>query len=281
MRNLTDYLALRLFIFIATFIGMSFIAKTFLLAILYALSITLLLSIIIDIINKKKNRGSMSFSQFLEYSIINGNDYLLELIAKLLNLTDYTIKSNALTCNVNDANIMIIGALKFGNVSSDEVVKLHKTAIAEHVDELYLIARLLDRRSIAVANSFNDLKYIIISARRLYKLASKHHLIPKPTAQSHHTKSAVRTIISIALSRNLAPKYLLTAAVLGFMSIFTPLKTYYYVMTGIAMLLTVLSLSGISHNISPSKLGLFGKTPNLKKEQKHDGDNLTNNHPDT
>lgn len=265
MRKFIDYFSIRLIIFLASFIGLSFIAKKFYMAFLFAFAITFLASLIIDIIGRKKTAKNLLYSQFLQQAIIGGNDYVLDLVIDTLRITSYRHEANYLITNYGGQDVIIINSIKFGVVTPDEVLRHQQLCHSKNITECYLLSRIMDRRCLALARNLKEFNLHLITTKQLYHLAlrrsksSNKKLLEKRDNTPNITKVKFSDLFNILFSRRNCSRYLITACILAFMSIFTPLRTYYLVMSGVTVVLSALCLLPISDYNSPTKLGIFSK----------------------
>lgn len=267
-----DYLVLRIIVFVLSFVIASLYIDNLWLSVAIAATATLLMSLLLDLITGGRHRRA--YAAYADGLIIGGNDAVMSEVKKITGL-DGNVTDNYLFAE----NKLVINAVKFGNVTGDEIIRYYRLHNKLNSAETYIIARHLDRKAMSVLNSI-DANIIYIPLRRVYHLSR-----PEKMPSTKRRRRKVSDAFRYALSRSNASKYLFTSLVLGVMSIFTPLKTYYLVLSGVTALLAVLSLSPIGENSDGGKRGIFSYSRMKKVAQNtttnddidsHDDSNMNN-----
>lgn len=253
-----DYLVLRIIVFVLAFVIASLYIDNLWLSVAIAATATLLMSLLLDLITGGRHRRA--YAAYANELIIGGNDAVMSEVKKITGL-DGNVTDNYLFAE----NKLVINAVKFGNVTGDEIIRYFRLHNKLNSAETYIIARHLDRKAMSVLNSI-DANIIYIPLRRVYHLSR-----PEKMPSTKRRRRKISDAFRYALSRSNASKYLFTALVLGVMSIFTPLKTYYLVLSSVTALLAVLSLSPIGENSDGGKRGIFSYS--RMKKVTHDNTN--------
>lgn len=264
-----DYLVLRIIVFVLSFVIASLYIDNLWLSVAIAATATLLASLLLDLITGGRHRRA--YAAYADGLIFGGNDAVMSEIKKITGL-DGNVTDNYLFVE----NKLVINAVKFGNVTGDEIIRYYRLHNKLGAEETYIIARHLDRKAMSVLNSI-DANIIHIPLRRVYHLSR-----PEKMPSTKRRRRKISDAFRYALSRTNASKYLFTALVLGIMSIFTPLKTYYLVLSGVTAFLAVLSLSPIGENSDGGKRGIFSYS-RMKRINRDDSANsdTTNTHSDS
>lgn len=258
-----DYIVLRIIVFVLAFVIASLYIDNLWLSVAIAASVTLLASLLLDLITGGRHRRA--YAAYADGLIFGGSESVMAEVEKVTGLKG-NITDNYLFAD----NKLVINAVKFGNVTGDEIIRYYRLLKKLNAAETYIIARHLDRRAMSVLNSV-DTSIIYIPLKRLYHLSK-----PLKIENNKRRRRKISDAFRFALSRSNASKYLFTSLVLGIMSIFTPLKTYYLVLSGVTALLAVLSLSPIGENSDGGKRGIFS----YSRIKKGVTDNKSNIHDD-
>lgn len=259
-----DYIVLRIIVFVLAFVITSLYIDNLWLSVAIAATVTLLASLLLDLITGGRHRRA--YAAYADSLIFGGNSAVMAEVEKVTGLKG-DITDNYLFAE----NKLVINAVKFGNVTGDEIIRYYRLQNKLNAEETYIIARHLDRKAMSVLNSV-DASIIYIPLKRVYHLSK-----PEKTQNTKRRRRKISDAFRYALSRSNATKYLFTALVLGVMSIFTPLKTYYLVLSGVTALLAVLSLSPIGENSDGGKRGIFSYSRANKLAHKADNNNDIHN----
>lgn len=259
-----DYIVLRIIVFVLAFVITSLYIDNLWLSVAIAATVTLLASLLLDLITGGRHRRA--YAAYADSLIFGGNSAVMAEVEKVTGLKG-DITDNYLFAE----NKLVINAVKFGNVTGDEIIRYYRLHNKLHAEETYIIARHLDRKAMSVLNSV-DANIIYIPLKRVYHLSK-----PEKTQNTNRRRRKFSDAFRYALSRSNATKYLFTALVLSVMSIFTPLKTYYLVLSGVTALLAVLSLSPIGENSGGGKRGIFSYSRANKLAHKADNNNNIHN----
>lgn len=257
-----DYIVLRIIVFVLAFVIASLYIDNLWLSVAISATVTLLASLLLDLITGGRHRRA--YAAYADGLIFGGNESVMAEVEKVTGLKG-NITDNYLFADSK----LVINAVKFGNVTGDEIIRYYRLLKKLNAEETYIIARHLDRRAMSVLNSV-DANILYIPLKRLYHLSK-----PLKIENNKRRRRKISDAFRFALSRANASKYLFTSLVLGIMSIFTPLKTYYLVLSGVTALLAVLSLSPIGENSDGGKRGIFSYS-RIKKVDTNNNPNIHN-----
>lgn len=241
-----DYLLVRIAVFVAAFVGLSYCINSLWLSLLVALIITFVLSLIIDAITGK--RSARGYNNYLNALIIGGNDKVFSEVRAITHV-EGEIKDNYMITNGNE---MILNGIKYSLVSPDEILKNYRIAKSMDIKTIYILARAIDRKSASIMN-YLDINYTHISVKYLYRHSNKSECV----AIAKRSRTKIRQVFAFILARANAKRFLITSTLLMFLSIFTPLKAYYLTLGGLTFLLAILCLSPLGENTYKGKKGIF------------------------
>lgn len=256
MRKVIDFLFLRLAVCIVVFVIFSLFMDSLWLSFGCALSFTILVSVILSLFKGKRRGKGMYYSDFVRYAVLGGNEYIYSILPDILP-RGCIVETNK-DCMVieNSGRELIVSAIKYGNISPDEVIRWNNRAKELGCDKIYVICKNIDRKATMIANNTGRIFYIIY-LRRIFRILAHMGKLPALNLTPKRKRQTIREILSIVLSTANAKRFLVTAAILFAMSFLTPLKTYYYVMSSIALLLCLICMSGIGSKAGRGKRGIF------------------------
>lgn len=244
--KLIDFIVIRILIFLACFFALSLGVDSLLASLLLALVITFILSLIIDAVTGK--RKAKGYNRYLNTLIIGGNQAVFDEVKEITGL-DGEVSENRML--LTDGSY-VFNCVKFGIVTADEIIRYYNRAVSDNVKTVYIISRQIDRKTASIMN-YLDIDFVHISTKLLYRRTDKS----EPVTIKNHSRKPFLSLFRFALARANAKRYLFTSAALIFMSVFTPLKVYYLVLSGIGILLSVLCLTPLGDDAYMGKKGIF------------------------
>lgn len=254
MGKIVDAIIIRLIIFVGVTIISLFAIKSTAVAIAISAVITIIISICIHSIEKKQKVKAMKLKKFNTYMIVYGFDRIAEIIENIfpnLQRNNGYIKS--------DQNYIIVPSYKFSKVGKDDIIKAYRLSLTENVNDIYIIGIEIDREALLFSSTLSGKKFFFVPSKVFYKAVKAHDLLPQYELDVKNEKISFKDILGIFFSKSNAKRYLFTAVILLLLSFLTPLKTYYLIISGVTLVLAVISLFSKTSGDCASKYGIFGK----------------------
>lgn len=278
MAKIIDFIIFRVLIFIISFIICSLFLNNLWLSLGVSFIATVLVGLITKIIKGKFSAKYCNVDNFTKHCVINGPNYVYSLLAKIFYAEIIIEKTdNYLLLNRNGKDEMVISALKFGNISPDEILKYYNLAQKKNSNHIYIISRGIDRKSISLSNNLTSIKFSYISCRNLYKIAKAQNLLPDVKVKKTGARASLKTIIGVAFAKNNIKHYMFTCIILVLMSFITPLRYYYLSVALVAFILAMCCVFNVG--ASYTKTGLFDKRKLQKKDFHQDEETTTVDKP--
>lgn len=254
MGKIVDAIIIRLIIFVGVTIISLFAIKSTAAAIAISALITIIISICLHAIEKKKKVKAMKLKKFNTYMIVYGFDRIAEIIEKIFPNTE---RKNGYM--IAEQSYVIVPNYKFSKVGKDDIIKAYRLSLTENVNDIYIIGIEIDREALLFSSTLSGKKFYFIPSKVFYKAVKANDLLPKCELDVKSEKIKLRDILGIFFSKSNAKRYLFAAIILLLLGFLTPLKTYYLIISGVTLILAVISLFSKTSGENANKYGIFGK----------------------
>ena len=200
-----------------------------------------ILSLILALFRPRTPKNVLTKRSFIRYVLLNGVTVLKTIVENsfsgqypITTIGDHTIieKEHKL--------VLIYYVYKFGSLSEEDVAKSYRLALANAIDEIYVITNHLDRKALAIAEYIPQ-NLTIINASTLYKYLLKKKLIPQKSAFKKKSGKGLVFLKSALKSDNI--KYYVWAGLsTALLALLTPITTYYIVFSFVNLGLAIASM---------------------------------------
>ena len=223
-----------------------------------------------EIFRKDKINTKCSFNAFIKYYALEGNGKIKEKIKEYLAKLEIAEEGNDYLI-INNGNKLecVFFAFKFSSLSQEDIAKCYRLAKEKKAVKAYILGRNTMRTTLSLLSEIN-LNIIFISAKQLYKCLNKCNLLPElNTFPKVKKRNKLKTFLAIFFSKNNAKHFLFCGVILALMSLITPIKIYYYTISGITLLFAICCL------FAPAETNL-GKSLFNTKNKKNEKDSEIN-----
>jgi hypothetical protein len=268
MAKLIDYIALRLVAFIAlSLLLYSFFEKFFLSAVVAALIVGAGSVVYGKFFAAKFKRERTNSENLFKFFLTRGNAYAAEYICGHIKSEFAPVLDGEFISFKNgETSGLIFPIFKYSKISKDEIVKIYRISRERAAQKVYIIAKNFDRDVfLAAADLGLSLSMLKIPVLCRY-LKSVRALPPPPEKkQKPKTDSArLKAIAESVFSAKNGRRFLFAAVMTLLMSVLTPLKTYYHILSAISFSLSVLCLLIPSKSIGQSEIFAIKKDKKTK-----------------
>jgi hypothetical protein len=266
MAKLIDYIAVRLVVFVALSVLLySFFENFFLSVSLSALVICAGSVVYGKFFASKIKRERANSENLFKFFLINGNAFAAEYICKNLKPEfNPVLEGDFISFRNGETEGLIFPIFKYSKISKDEIVKLRRISEERAAKKVFLIAKNFDR-DVFLAASDLGMALSVIKIPVLCRYLKSVRALPPPPPEKKQKKVdsiALRVLAESVFSAKNGRRFLFTTVITLLLSVLTPLKIYYYVMSAISFSFAALCV------FIPSKSTVQSEIFNIKKDKK-------------
>lgn len=247
-----DFLFYSFVIFLITFVWVRMLVHSEALIWIYSLSITLIISILLFIVLKKKiynyscsKKEIKEKQQILNSFIFAQNNEIINFLTKFFN--DFQIKKHSEFFEVKnlDTKIKYIVFYDFSlsPTNVDTIIKFVKKAEKENISNIYIFCGTFEMACTKFIKNLKEVKIKIIDFNNFYENFIKKQNI-KPNMKEKYAeknKYSFKELLSIAFNKNKTKQYFLTGIIFLIGSIFLRYNIYYLLFTSLMFLFCLFS----------------------------------------
>ncbi|MDR3293382.1 MAG: hypothetical protein LBT20_04675 [Clostridiales bacterium] len=269
MAKIIDFISLRLVCFVLLFILWYSVIGKFVAAILLSLLFVVAGSLIYTkLIAHRIKKESLNAESMNMFFILRGNAYVAEYLASVIDPVYAPTQTDdgLLLDTSGESRAIIFPLFKFSKLGRDEFVKLYRIAQKHETKKIYVISKSLDREILLLAHEFGA-QLIHVKIPVFYRYLKHRAALPPAEPKTRPKRRSAeewKVLAESIFTRRHSRRFLFAAALLLIMSMITPLKNYYYVMSAIAGILAALCLF-LPNRIASTKNGIF----DVKRKKKH------------
>ena len=199
------------------------------------ISSALSLATVFSIYFFSKPKKSISPSQFAMEMTLKGNEYLTNIIKTTLKNDKIESGSNYILFE----NTAIFSLFKFGNLSSSDVLNIHRTLENSGISKVFIFANGIDKQAYKTSTHLG-IQLKLVKTSSLVRYLDKHNALPD--FKKTKSKPSLQSIFATVFSRGNFKAYAFSGTILVLTSFITPLKVYYIVSGTICLLLAIATL---------------------------------------
>lgn len=236
MARIIDYVSVRFAIFMLLLIWCNYFFDSIFVAAAVAVSVFIVICIAVEGVKSKSTRKKFySSEKFTRQLAIMGSEYALQLYADSYELSQ-TISGNKLYTD----DTLYFSAVKFGSASADDVASAFRSAIEKNMRIVKIICRDASRDASLLAESL-PLDVTFIKSHYIYKrLRSQNKLPPLLEMKKSRLKGlSIKNMLANIFSTNNTRYYIFSGGILSVMSLITPMRLYYLIMSSVSFVMAV------------------------------------------
>lgn len=239
MAKAVDFVSISILTFILTFVWATLAFKNAIVALLFSMTIVVLLTLTIIRFFKSSQRPYTYERLEFEFCI-QGNEYVINTLKSIIKNDKIDNGSNYILLN----RVIIVANYKFSQLGLADICAVCNLAIKHERRRVYVLTKGIDRRAYLVASQKN-VKITAVKTKEVFKYLKKHSALPdlKPIKKKFSLKGLLQT----ALARHNFKAYAFSGVALILTSFITPLKIYYMVFGSISILLALLCLTPLGN----------------------------------
>lgn len=123
---------------------------------------------------------------------------------------------------------------RFINLTQEDIASAYRVGVKEEVDEIVILTRARERKTITLT-ALLPVKFTFPSKYSVYKALKKHNALPQKPSKPKRQKIRYdkSLILNSVFSSQKSRFYLFLSLIFAFLSLLTPLKTYYLISAGV------------------------------------------------
>jgi hypothetical protein len=266
MAKLIDYIAIRLVAFAAlSVLFYSLFEKFFLSAILSALIVVAGSVVYGKFFASKIKREYINSENLFKFFLINGNAFAAEYICGNIKPEfKPVLDGEFISVKNGETNGLIFPIFKYSKIGKDEIVKIYRVSRERAAQKVFIIAKNFDRDVFLAAADLN-LSLSMIKIPVLCRYLKSVRALPPPPEKKPKNKDSIglKVIADSVFSTKNSRRFLFATLITLLMSVLTPLKIYYCIMSAISFSLAALCLLIPSKSVAQN--GIFDVKKNKKQ----------------
>lgn len=207
------------------------------LSIAISLTVSLAFSILLKHLHFK-NSKRIKYADFIMCSIIQDQSEFENLFEKVYKDNSNIHKSDRLYFN----NSPIFFHLKFSQLSPDNLISYYRQAKELNAKEIYIVYVQKDKRIAFICSTLKDINIKFVPLKTIYKRAKRKNLLSENPNVGKKNKAFIMNVLHAVFERKMIKRYVLLALIMLALSFITPLKTYYYVMVGVLLTMSIIAI---------------------------------------
>lgn len=239
MSKTLDYIFASIVLSLVTFSWSTFVFHSWIGALVFSCAFT---AVVIFTISYAKQKTSKPYSwERLELEFcLRGNEYVIKTLLRAIKNSDFENSRSHILLE----DCVIIANFKFSPLGASDVAAACNLALKHEKQEVFLLAKGLDRKAYRIAN-LEKIKLNLIKTKQIFRFLAKRNALPN--LEKTKTKFDLKGVIETILNRRNFKNYAFSGSILILVSFITPLKIYYIVIGSLTLFAALLTLSPLGN----------------------------------
>ncbi|MBO5773381.1 MAG: hypothetical protein J6R44_00970 [Clostridia bacterium] len=242
MAKVIDTIIFTLSFFVVAYGLLSGVMPKNLAIILTSVGYVILLTIFIFInMRRKVIVKDMSADEMPTYLALMDREKQTELFYNLVKTDNRVLISSPYFIYRHDNKLILVAVLyRFINLTQEDIASAYRFGAREGVNEIIILTRARERKTITLT-AILPIRFTFPSKYAVWKELKKHNALPpKPTKPTRQKITYDKSLILSRLFSNQKSRlYLFLSLIFAFLSLLTPLKTYYLISACVMILLAI------------------------------------------
>ena len=225
------------FIFISLFAVIMFLLKVNTILIIFMISFFLVIYFIYLIKHHKKTKLYLSYKEFIIRAILFGQDYVKTILSEIIY---QNAKFKDFDSYIELDKKYIFFNLKFSPLSFDGLVTIYRQAKNAGLEKIIIISAIKDKKVLNLIK-YLDIEIKLMDLHPIYRKIKKNDILLKQKSKT--TPLSIRYVL-LSFFRKQNIKYFIVSALSTFiLSFFTLYKSYYIVLSLIALVFAIMNIT--------------------------------------
>lgn len=239
MSKTLDYIFASIVLSLVTFSWSTFVFHSWIGALVFSCAFT---AVVIFTISYAKQKTAKPYSwERLELEFcLRGNEYVIKTLLRAIKNSDFENSRSYILLE----DCVIIANFKCSPLGASDVAAACNLALKHEKQEVFLLAKGLDRKAYRIAN-LERIKLNLIKTKQIFRFLAKRNALPN--LEKTKTKFDLKGVIETILNRRNFKNYAFSGSILILVSFITPLKIYYIVIGSLTLFAALLTLSPLGN----------------------------------